>query len=179
MKFVQVAFSFGVSDQYWSSDWVWGLPLIVLTVLIHVLGLVVIKHTADRGSGRGNHRIHPAATFVLVMGYTTLLVAALHGMEAAIWAIAYLLIGALPDYTHAMLYSLNAITSYGHINLSLEEHWRLMGALEALNGWLLFGLTTAFLFATIQKVLLTEWAKKSAGLRSRNEAAVTESAPRY
>jgi hypothetical protein len=26
-----------------------------------------------------------------------------------------------------------------------------MGALEALNGWILFGLTTAFLFAIVQK----------------------------
>ena len=34
------------------------------------------------------------------------------------------------------------MTSYGHANLFLEEHWQLMGALEALNGMLLFGLTT-------------------------------------
>jgi hypothetical protein len=50
-----------------------------------------------------------------------------------------------------MLYSLSAMTSYGHANLFLEEQWQLMGALEPLNGMLLFGLTTAFLFAMIQK----------------------------
>ena len=38
-----------------------------------------------------------------------------------------------------MLYSLNAMTSYGHTNLKLEERWYLMGAMEALNGWILFG----------------------------------------
>jgi len=53
-----------------------------------------------------------------------------------------------------MLYSLSAMTSYGHANLFLEEQWQLMGALEALNGMLLFGLTTAVLFAMIQKVWL-------------------------
>jgi hypothetical protein len=36
-----------------------------------------------------------------------------------------------------------------HVN---PEQWQLMGALEAVNGMLLFGLTTAFLFAMIQKV---------------------------
>ena len=51
-----------------------------------------------------------------------------------------------------MLYSLNAMTSYGHINLQLEDHWHLLGAMEALNGWLLFGLSTAFLFAVIERV---------------------------
>ena len=51
-----------------------------------------------------------------------------------------------------MLYSLSAITSYGHETLQLAVRWQLMGALEALNGWLLFGLTTAFLFGMIEKV---------------------------
>jgi len=49
-------------------------------------------------------------------------------------------------------HSLNAMTSYGHTNLELVDRWHLMGALEALNGWLLFGLTTAFLFAVIERV---------------------------
>jgi hypothetical protein len=57
----------------------------------------------------------------------------------------------LPDFQAAMLYSLNAITSYGHANLQLEDRWHLMGATEALNGWLLFGMSTAFLFAVIQR----------------------------
>jgi len=52
-----------------------------------------------------------------------------------------------------MLFSLNALTSYGHAKLDLERHWQLMGALEALNGVLLFGLTTAFLFAVMHRVL--------------------------
>ncbi|WP_245632471.1 hypothetical protein [Edaphobacter aggregans] len=51
-----------------------------------------------------------------------------------------------------MLYSLNAITSYGHANLQLEDRWHLMGAMESLNGWLLFGLSTAFLFAMMQRL---------------------------
>jgi hypothetical protein len=33
-----------------------------------------------------------------------------------------------------------------------QKCWQLMGPLEALNGMLLFGLTTAFMFAVIQKV---------------------------
>jgi len=90
---------------------------------------------------------------VVILGSTTLLVSILHGIEAIIWAAAYRVLGALPNYKFAVLYSLNAITSYGHVNLDLEDHWHLMGALEALNGWLLFGLTTAFLFAITQKLL--------------------------
>ncbi len=50
-----------------------------------------------------------------------------------------------------MLYSLNAMTSYGHADLFLAKHWQLMGAIEALNGMMLFGLSTAFLFAVLRE----------------------------
>jgi MFS superfamily sulfate permease-like transporter len=139
----------------WTADWAWGMPLIVLTVLLHVLGLGLVKKKTLNAPGRSIRR-HPDAVFVGAIGITTLLVTGLHAIEAGIWAAAYRLLGALPDNRSAMLYSLNAMTSYGHINISLEDRWQLMGAMEALNGWLLFGLSTAFLFAVIEKVAIDD-----------------------
>jgi hypothetical protein len=136
----------------WSGDWAWSLPLIAVNVVVHVIGLGLINDSVVRvlSGARERRRFMPA--FALVMGVAALLATVLHGIEAAIWATAYLLLGALPEVKSAMLYSLSAMTSYGHANLFLETQWQLMGALEALNGMLLFGLTTAFLFAMIQKV---------------------------
>jgi len=137
----------------WSADWAWGLPLIVLTVIFHVTGLGAISQKIVHGeAGRKIERRHPKAAFIAVVGTTTLAATCLHGLEAGIWALAYLRLGALADIKTSMLYSLNAMTSYGHTSLDLPDHWHLMGALEALNGWLLFGLTAAFLFAVIQNV---------------------------
>jgi hypothetical protein len=42
------------------------------------------------------------------------------------------------------------MTSYGHADVFLAQHWQLMGAIEALNGMMLFGLSTAFLFAVLR-----------------------------
>jgi MFS superfamily sulfate permease-like transporter len=139
----------------WTADWAWGVPLIVLNVVIHVLGLGLMSERAIRISGNMRPQHHPTIVFVAVMGVMTLLVTILHGIEAGIWATAYRFLGALPDEKSAIIYSLNALTSFGHTNLSLEDKWQLMGAMEALNGWLLFGLTTAFLFAIIEKVSFT------------------------
>jgi hypothetical protein len=121
-------------------------------VVIHTCGLALIggKFVAVFGESFDNHRFMPK--FATVIGGTALLATLLHGIEAAIWAGAYRFLGALPDNRSAMLYSLSAMTTYGHDNLHLEDHWKLMGALEALNGMLLFGLSTAFLFAMIQRV---------------------------
>jgi hypothetical protein len=126
--------------------------LIVLNVVIHVIGLGLINESVVQIlSGALEHRRF-IPKFAVVMGIAALLATVLHALEAGAWAAAYRLLGARPDYKSAMLYSLSAMTSYGHANLFLEEQWQLMGALEALNGMLLFGLTTAFLFAVIQKV---------------------------
>jgi hypothetical protein len=136
----------------WYASWAWSIPLIMLTVTIHVLGLGSINERVVLVLRSAMERRHFMAIFVVVMGATALLATALHGLEGVVWAAAYRLLGALPDNKSAMLYSLSAITSYGHANLYLEPHWQMMGALEALNGVLLFGLTTAFLFAMIQEV---------------------------
>ena len=62
-------------------------------------------------------------------------------------------LGAIPDNRSAMLYSLGALTTYGDTTIHFAHQWKMLGGLEAVNGMLLFGLTTAFLFAMIQRVL--------------------------
>jgi hypothetical protein len=153
MRFSQAAFMIFILNPFpWIADWAWSLPLIVLTVILHVMGLGLVgNRVVDIAKGMIERR-HPMAAFVSVIGATTLFATFLHATEALIWAAAYRLLGALPEFRSAVLYSLNAITSYGHEDIALDERWQLMGALEALNGWLVFGLTTAFLFAVIQRV---------------------------
>jgi hypothetical protein len=144
---------FAMSDALsWNGNWAWALPLIVLTLLLHVVGLALINVRMVRmlnhvQPGRGSFPM-----FVSVMGITALLAILLLAFEAILWAAAYRSLGALPDGRTALLYSLNAFTAYGHTELALAPHWRLMGALEALNGMLLFGLTTGFLYGHFRRV---------------------------
>jgi hypothetical protein len=136
----------------WHVDWAVAVPLIVLTVILHVLGLGIIQHNVLRFHAASMRNWHTVLGFALVMGVATLFAACLHAIEAAIWGMAYLLIDALPNVKIAMLYSLGAMTTYGHENLHVEPRWQLLGAVEALSGWLLFGLTTALLFSLMNKI---------------------------
>ena len=100
---------------------------------------------------RKRHLTHALSVFAV--GGSSLCAICLHGFEAWMWAVAYRLLGTLDgDRKSAMLYSISVMTTVGGTNLHLEPGWQLMGPLEALDGWILFGLTTAFLFAVIQKV---------------------------
>ncbi len=63
----------------WSGDWAWGLPLIVLTVMLHVVGFGLISRRTLNASSR-RIRQHPIVVFVVVIGLTTLLATTLHGL---------------------------------------------------------------------------------------------------
>jgi hypothetical protein len=128
--------------------------MITLTVIIHVYGLVRIDTELVPILVQRMARRSRETRLCVIMGVTAFLSTILLAVEGATWAGAYLIVGALPNVRLSMLYSINAMTTYGHINTVLDIHWQMMGALEALNGIILFGLTTAFMFAILQRVSL-------------------------
>jgi hypothetical protein len=146
----------------WNGNWAWSLPLIVITVIFHVIGLVFLNERVIRARRflKGGRSF--LVTFALILGLATLIAILLHAAEAALWAGVYLALGALPDGKVAVLFSLSAMTTYGHEHFSLASHWQLMGSLEALNGMILFGLTTAFLYGMIRE-LLADRSRYAAG----------------
>jgi hypothetical protein len=134
--------------EAWSNNWAWSLPLIASTVLGHGAGLVLIQKYVVLRLPVGDHQ--SIVAFASATVASAILLTVLLGVEAGAWATVYVAVSARPDFASAMLYSLSAMTSYGHANVYLAEHWQLMGALEALNGMMLFGLTTAFLVSVLQ-----------------------------
>lgn len=137
----------------WRADWAWAIPIIAVTVAFHVLGLILITWQVTWAMSGKDTRRQYVFLFVTVISGAAVAVTVLHAIEGWIWAATYRWVGAIPDGRSAVLYSFNAMTSYGHTGLTLAPHWQLMGALEALDGAILFGLTTAFLFAMIQRGL--------------------------
>jgi hypothetical protein len=133
----------------WMPDWSWGLPLLVLTIIAHVSAIVVTAKML--GTYRGSDR-HKASRFIIFVALAAIASTAYLAVEAAAWAALYLWVGALPAPRAAMLYSVSAMTSYGHADVYPEDRWQLLGAIQAVNGVILFGLTTAVLFAAIQQV---------------------------
>jgi hypothetical protein len=137
------------------ESWTWGLSLTALTIAIHATG-VAFMGFALRSIMNQNHSHGSMRAFAMLIGtigISGLLLAVLHGMEAAVWAEAYLSLGAFNSSGDAILYSLDSMTTRGASGLVLKQSCRIMGALEASDGMLLFGISTAFLFAVIQRGL--------------------------
>ena len=133
----------------WMPDWAWGLPLLVLTIVAHVSAIVVTAKMLGKYRGSDPHK---ASRFIVLVALAAIASTVYLTLEAAAWAALYLWVGALLASRTAMLYSVSALTSYGHADVYLEDRWQLLGAIEAVNGVILFGLTTAFLYAAIHEV---------------------------
>ena len=135
-------------------NWTWGLSLIALTTEIHAMGVVMMALVGLRIRAWLKTRKlglrHAIPLVIGIVGVVGLLLAVLHGIEAAIWAAAYVWLGALDSPKDAILYSVDSMTTRGASGLMLQRHWQVMGALEAVDGMLLFGISTAYMFAVMQ-----------------------------
>jgi hypothetical protein len=90
---------------------------------------------------------------VAVMTVISLVTALVHLIQIALWAAALLMVGELATFENAFYFSAQNYTALGYGDLTLSERWRLLGPLEAINGLLLFGLSTAVMFAVMNRLI--------------------------
>jgi hypothetical protein len=122
---------------------------------VHATGIVIMAiamlSIRSRVEARSSLRFsHLLAVLIGVISVLGLLLAVLHGIEAGMWAVAFWWLGALNSPADAILYSVDTLSTRGASGLTIERHWEMMGALEATDGMLLFGISTAFIFTVIQ-----------------------------
>jgi hypothetical protein len=127
-----------------------GLFLFILTTAIHTGGMVLaigkfrtLKKTRDT-----RHR-HSRFYMVGVVANSMFLVAM---AEISVWALAYLATGAIEGVEKALYFSAVTFTTLGYGDIVLSERWRLLAGFEAANGVIMFGWTTALVFAVVQSL---------------------------
>jgi hypothetical protein len=136
-------------------SWSLGLSLILLTIAVHTTAVVLMALGLESRFRVKADQQQPAflravLTVIGRIAGVAVLLAALHGFEAVLWASDYRGLGALHSFADASLYSLASMTTFDVPGLAVPSRFRMLGALEAVNGVLLFGISTAFLFAVMQ-----------------------------
>ena len=83
-------------------------------------------------------------------------------VQVVFWALLYRLLGAFADFETAMYFSGVTFTSLGYGDVLLQGRMRLLGPLQAANGLMMFGVTTALFISVIQQVTAKWIAAQSA-----------------
>jgi hypothetical protein len=81
-----------------------------------------------------------------------------HLVEVALWAVLFVMCGEFSGFGIAYYHSAVNYTTLGYGDLIMSPSWRLLGPLEAANGALMFGVSTAMIFALVQRLVQARFA---------------------
>jgi Ion channel len=144
-----------------------GGGVLLASVLLYGMATALIVPLAVRliRSGYAGARFWQDGAVMMIV---TLITAAAHLTQIALWAVAIRMCGEIAAFETAFYYSAENYTALGYGDIVLSERWRLLGPLEAINGLLLFGLSTSLMFAVMSR-LITNRLRSQLG--HRGEAA--------
>lgn len=125
--------------------------LMAACVTIHAVGLTLVLRWLKTRASQVEWRFLPATWMLIqVAGWTLFL----HALEISLWAVFYYWQQCLPDFNSAVYFSAMTYTTTGYGDVVLSHAWRLVGAVEALTGILMCGLSTGFFFAVVSRKML-------------------------
>lgn len=128
--------------------------MVFATVIFHGFGLALLGR-ALRGEAQVERMHHIPALSLRTVFFTLCLVVAifvLHGIEIWVYAALYLMIGAIPTLETSVYFSTISYAGIGFDDRYIDPAWRLVAAIEGINGFLLLGWSTAFFVALVSRL---------------------------
>jgi Ion channel len=139
-----------------------GLPLTVSlmtslgTIVIHGVAVIVIVHFIRR-----QHRLGRIGVGfwqdVAIVCTATVVVGAAHLLEITIWALVFVFCGEFARFAGAFYHSATNYTTLGYGDVVMTPSWKLLGPLEAADGMLMFGVSTAIIVSIILLMVRTRF----------------------
>lgn len=87
--------------------------------------------------------------------------------QIAIWALLLQLLGEFSDFTEAVYHSAVNFATLGYGDIVMSEEHRLLGPLEAVNGVLMIGVSTAALMTAFQDAFKRTVSARQAAKQDR------------
>ena len=129
-----------------------GAVAVLCTIFIHALALIAtvnfVRHERRLGRAGTSFWID-----VAIVGLAMSFGLVAHLIEIALWAVLFVICGEFPEFGTAYYHSAVNYSTLGYGDLIMTPAWRLLGPLEAANGMLMFGVSTAMIFAVIQRLI--------------------------
>lgn len=82
-------------------------------------------------------------------------------VQVVVWACLFFALGEFEAFSDAIYHSGVNFASLGYGDIVMSEKYRLLGPIEAINGVLMIGVSTAVLMSTIQDILKKRMAGRA------------------
>jgi len=128
--------------------------MVSITVIIHGAGLFALARVLRlEAREEAAEHINPASPRALAVVLGVILgLFALHGLEIWLYAFLYLWLGAVEGLREAVYFSTITYGAIGYDDSAMAERWRLVSAIEGINGIILIGWSTAFFITVIARL---------------------------
>ena len=133
-----------------------GAGAVLCTIFIHALALGATVNFFRRETRLGRAGMMYLIDFtivVLVMSFTFVA----HMIEVAVWALLFMMCREFQDFAAAYYHSAVNYSTLGYGDVIMSPSWKLLGPLEAADGSLMFGVSTAMVFAVILRLIQTRF----------------------
>ena len=132
-------------------------------IAIHAIVMAIVLWVARVADERATSR--QSLRLVAVMIATVSVLMAAHIAEVVVWSFAYMIVGVAPPGTDLIYFAFVNYTTLGYGDVIPLQRWQLLGPMTAMNGVLLFGWSTAVIFAVLRKTMITSLTED--GLREK------------
>lgn len=132
-----------------------GLIVIGLTVVIQGYGTILWVSKYDKEKNLLNADTFKKYGARLLIS-TAVFLLFIHLAQAALWALLYMLLPGITEFEtfeKSMYFSLVTFTTLGYGEITIASENRILAGLEAINGIVLIGWSTAFMFAIFQELI--------------------------
>ena len=134
-----------------------GALMIGTTVMIHAAMLDLIIRHARKGENFLKTLVgalwRPVLSSCIVVS-----IFMAHIINIWLWATLYILLECPPleSFSDALYFATVTYTTLGYGDIILSEPFRMLSGIEAANGFILFGWTTAFIFEIVSQLYRNE-----------------------
>lgn len=128
-----------------------GISMTAMTIIVGSLIIVISTEQIQKYRdwlNRGQLLFRHVVALTLI---TTWLVLGLL-IVMGLWALVLLAVGVFFELEPALYFSMISFTTLGFGDLILPDEWRLLSGFIAMDGFILFGLNTAFLFEVLRRL---------------------------
>lgn len=128
-----------------------AVVLVNATLILQCIGMAALIEWARAHLERQAKEFGPFLGSLLIVRLTGLIIC-MHLVEVLPWAWFYRW-KCLPTWESALYFSLTSYSTVGYGDVVLRPDWRMIGPLESITGVLMCGLSTAFLFTVVVRLV--------------------------
>ena len=130
-----------------------GSATVFVSMGIQIIAVVFMLQYLERLMSGGTENFTGLSRNIYILSIVLLMLFIGHLVQVGIWAVLFVYLGEFGDFTTSFYHSMVNFASLGYGDIVMMDDWRLLGAIEACNGVLMFGLSAGTLLSVMTHLI--------------------------